>query len=164
MLFTSSQGLEKTAPKTVARSSPNTDKLGPLWHHLWLHEYCYCTWKCRCWKQIAYVNAFYASQQPSGGWCKRAVPPTRYQRHLGGSKIEWRRQTGLGTRLVNTMITPVVPGVFDHLLEELVLCVCHLRVLLHTRSVYLRDLPPAHFNFNNDIHATTMTSQKASPC
>ena len=47
-----------------------------------------------------------------------------------------------GMRLVSTIIT-VVLGVFDCVLKELVFCVCLLGVLLCTRSVYLRDLPPS---------------------
>ena len=34
---------------------------------------------------------------------------------------------GSGTRLVNTVITAVVPGVFDRMLEERVFCSCRLR-------------------------------------
>ena len=47
----------------------------------------------------------------------------------------------VGYKTVNAMITCVVPGIFDCLLEELVFCFCLLRGA--ALRVYLRDLSPA---------------------
>ena len=66
-------------------------------------------------------------------------------------------------RLVSTMITAVVPGVFDRVLEELVF----LRLtadgccFAQEAFTYAICLQLCHFNYNNDIHATAMTSQRA---
>ena len=60
-------------------------------------------------------------------------------------------------RLVSTMITAVVPGVFDRVLEELAADGCCFAQEAFTYAICLQL---CHFNYNNDIHATAMTSQR----
>ena len=58
---------------------------------------------------------------------------------------------------VNTVITTIVPGVFDLVLEELVFWICLLRVLLCVRSIFVHMQTvssSAIVNHINGIHAT----------
>ena len=51
---------------------------------------------------------------------------------------------------VNTVITAIVPGVFDHVLKELVLWICLLRVLLCIRSIFVHTV---HVTSNLQVSA-----------
>ena len=67
----------------------------------------------------------------------------------GRRKIDWRRWTGSGMRLVSTMITAVVPGVFDRVMEELVFCVWLLMgAASHKKRLYTYAIcfQLCHFN------------------
>ena len=58
---------------------------------------------------------------------------------------------------VNTVITTIVPGVFDRVLEELIFWICLLRVMLCVRSIFVHMQTfssSAIFNHINGIHET----------
>ena len=73
-------------------------------------------WQCCFILQIVVgkVNTFCAKQHHLGGRCKIPVLITCDQRYPGSGKWNGSQQTGSGTRLVNTVITAAVSGVFDH--------------------------------------------------
>ena len=86
---------------------------------------------------------------------------------LNTSALETSRKNGsvcskavviqLANLQVNTVITAIVPGVFDLVLEELVFWICLLRVLLCVRRIFVHMQTvssSAIFNHINGIHAT----------
>ena len=80
----------------------------------------------RVWKRLHPYTIFTQASSLRRQVQKSSSSNTR-SKTPGRRQIEWRRRTGSGTRLINTIIVAVVLGVSDRLLEELVFCVCLLR-------------------------------------